>query len=585
MYYVKRARFKMTHILDARTYASNFMYDKIDICDTKDGKTESFSYTQLHQIYLANPDLEIAGLFYDEVNDVLTFAEVTSDDWVTYKALYTLSTASNIDFKARPDRHLHIGGYLIESPYECVDDATQGKILFWHKGAFRNYNFAKLETDKDYTNYFKLKRGFLIINNRVALKIETLPTCTMYLGFERLKTTRATTVVDFKILKDSSIIPKNSWCSFCNKEGTIEDLVDAYQIDYVGMSKGIENTYEFYAKDVLENSIVFDTDYCLCTRIENGDYSVIPEVVDTVEFEGNTYTMISKAYGKSRTLHLYANHSWSYLSIYDTSSGATFFRSRRYEIKLTKGTYYCRYADGVFYFGHPNYNFVQTIRIQDKRCAYATKYLRYKKQINDDETIDILDTLTGEVSPYNYFNGDDLNTVYPQLGLSCLHDFDIDLYRASIEADTKNLTSEILKLRLSGSIKNSNSTMWLVRKIDTLPATDVKFKFHVGRKKSDGLRFSIYDEDKWVDCSHIVTKILNSEYNYIDWYRNRKEFKLNYLAVRLDKGRVILGIANYNSNEGYIVFYPLHTLFQGIHYICYSNEAEILDNNTFLEDL
>jgi hypothetical protein len=159
------------------------------------------------------------------------------------------------------------------------------------------------------------------------------------------------------------------------------------------------------------------------------------------------------------------------------------------------------------------------------------------------------------------------------------------LYRESIENDTKRLASEVLKQKLSGNIKKPDATMWLVREITTLPATDVKFKFHVGRKKEDGLRFSIYDNDKWVDCSHIVTKILKSEYSFMDWYNNRKEFRLNYLAVTLDKGRAILGIANYNSNEGMIVFYPLHTLFQGIHYICYSDEAEILDSETFLEDL
>jgi hypothetical protein len=166
-----------------------------------------------------------------------------------------------------------------------------------------------------------------------------------------------------------------------------------------------------------------------------------------------------------------------------------------------------------------------------------------------------------------------------------LHDFDIDLYRASIEADTKKLASQVLKMKLSGSLKNQYAKVWLVREIDTLPATDIKFKFHVGKTKKDGLRFSIKDGKEWVDCTHIVSNALTGEYHTLDWHHNRSASMLNKLSIRVDKGRVVLGIANYNFNSGELVFFPLETLFQGIADTFYTNEMEVLDSDTFLEEL
>lgn len=585
MYYVKKARFKVIHAINPRNYASNFMYDNIEIRNTKDGKTKGYTYEQLHQVYLSNPDLEIAGLFYDDVNDVLTFAEVTPDDWETYKALYTTPI---METDINSDISIALGGYLVINPFSLIHSATRCTIKYWYNNIkIEGYNTELVTDKKSYTNYFKFRRGALIICDDVVFKVEMLPTSIVCLDIQRIHGYASTVSVDIQIIKEHFMAPsRGGCCSVCSDDKTLEDLVDVLKIDYVGKCKGIPNTYEFYAKGVLEESIVFDTDFCLDTRVYKEDYSYIPELLDTIEYDGTTYALIKRGdYRKNKALQIYRNLTPNRLYFSDTSYGEHFLNTHSYEVGISDDTYYCRHDNGVFYFGNQHYDFVQTIMLKDERHAYVTKYLRYKKKINDDGTIDILDTLTGEVSPYNYFNGDNLKHIYEELGLSCLHDFDIDLYRASIEVDAKKLASQVLKMKLSGSLKNPNAKVWLVRQTDTLPATDIKFKFHVGKSKKDGLRFSIKDGKEWVDCTHIVSNALTRNYRTLDWYHNRSASLLNYLSIRVDKGRVALGIANYNNNSGELIFFPLETLFQGIASTFYTNEMEVLDSDTFLEEL
>jgi len=588
MYFVKKARFKVIHAINPRNYASNFIYDNIEICNTKDGKTKGYTYEQLHQLYLSNPDLEIAGLFYDDVNDVLTFAEVTPDDWETYRALYTTPI---METDMRPEISIALGGYLVISPFNLITSAIQCTIKYWYNNNRIEGHNTELITDKEtYTNYFKFRRGALIICDDIIFKVEMLPTSIVCLDIQRQHwhSEHANSVsVDIQMITEHSVVlSRGGCCSFCSDDKTLEDLVDVLKIDYAGKCKGIPNTYEFYAKGVLKESIVFDTDFCLDTVVDEEDYSYIPELLDTIKYDGNTYALIKhEDYRKHKALRIYRNLTSNRMYFQDTSYGEHFLNTHSYEVGISDDTYYCRQCDGVLYFGDPHYDFIQTITFRDDRHAYVTKYLRYKKNINDDGTIDILDTLTGEVSPYNYFNGDNLKHIYEELGISCLHDFDIDLYRASIEADTKKLASQVLKMKLSGSIKNQNAKVWLVRKTDTLPATDIKFKFHVGKSKKDGLRFSIKDGKEWVDCTHIVSTALTGNFGTLDWYHNRNMSMLNYLSLMVDKGRVVLGIANFNINAGTVVFFPLETLFQGIADTFYTSEMQVLDSDTFLEDL
>ena len=532
-------------------------YKRIIIADSETGNCKRLRFEQLTK--LNQEDLlffnGIVGCSYDIHHDILTFVEVDPDDWEKYHDCYeSADNAPNPALNATKfyggfsffgldlDIKVIYGSDTFDGMDVCVFNKSGGK------------------------DFVRLEKGFVVYNDELYIR-KTNEVAEIFWVDD---TTYTHSIMYYTGSEPIEIHTHPSIGGITS----IADLAFACKYRH-SMGNAIESY--FLINDEEYKDALFNTKFGWYVFAQNNEYENIPHEIATLQYKSKSYAVLEKHNGFS-----------TYINIQDADGEGEdiFFQDSRIAIttpipiiithgstiiKLVhEGAYFAQCKDNKLYFGHPDLKYcymVLELEIVGNGYAVVRCVPRFKQ--TSEGVYDLRED--------RIVNNVDLNEQSKALGFDILGSFNMEDYKAYIKSQSAYIRREGLKCKLA----SNDANVWLLREVNSLPATDLYFKitpheegFGItlwvskdGKNYTDTMKYNVFSDDG-------ITV---------------SEKGKSYLALRSSKyDGINAGIAFVEDNAFF--FFKLENIFDMIDSSNEDNEGnidtyEILGNNDILKEL